>query len=174
VSDDSPPLDRAGLLGSLHRNGVRFVLVGGLAAQAHGATRATKDADICPDWSDANLGRLAASLTELNARLKIGEGSVEVLEIAIDAHTIHSIEIGAWRTTAGDVDVLLGIPSESRTVLARYEQLVENATEFEVDQLRILVASLDDIIRSKEVADRDKDRAALEELRPLRDAGRDR
>jgi hypothetical protein len=55
--------------------------------------------------------------------------------------------------------------------LARYEQLAENATELEVDQLRILVASLDDIIRSKEVAARDKDRAALEELRPLRDAG---
>ena len=69
------------------------------------------------------------------------------------------------------MDVLLGIPRESRTVLARYEQLAENATELEVDQLRILVASLDDIIRSKEVAARDKDRAALEELRPLRDAG---
>jgi hypothetical protein len=171
VSEDSPPLDRAALLGSLHRHGVRFVLVGGLAAQAHGATRATKDADICPEWSDANLGRLAGALTELDARLKIGDGSVDVLEIAIDARTIHNIEIGAWRTAVGDVDVLLGIPRESRTVLARYEQLAEHAIEFEVDQLRILVASLDDIIRSKEVANRDKDRAALAELRPLRDAG---
>ncbi len=169
--DDQPPLDRAALLGSQHRHGVRFVLVGGLAAQAHGAKRATKDADICPEWSDANLERLAAALTELGARLKIGDGSVDVLEIAIDARTIHNIEIGAWRTAVGDVDVLLGIPRESRTVLARYEQLAENATELEVDQLRILVASLDDIIRSKEVAARDKDRAALEELRPLRDAG---
>jgi hypothetical protein len=161
VSDDSPPLDRAALLSSLNRNGVRFVLVGGLAAQAHGATRATKDADICPEWSDANLGRLAVSLTQLGARLKIGEGSLDVLEIVIDARTIHNIEIGAWRTTAGDVDVLLGIPRESRSRLARYEQLAEHAIEFEVDQLRILVASLDDIIRSKEVADRDKDRVRL-------------
>lgn len=53
----------------------------------------------------------------------------------------------------------------------RYEQLVENATELHVDGLRILVASLDDIIRSKEVADRPKDREALDELRSLRDAG---
>jgi predicted nucleotidyltransferase len=47
---------------------------------------------------------------------------------------------------------------------------VEKATELEVDGLRILVASLDDIIRSKEVAGRPKDRDALEELRSLRDA----
>lgn len=167
MSDDPPPLDRAALFSSLDRNGVRFVLVGGLAAQAHGATRATKDADICPEWSEANLARLATALTELDARLKIGESSLEVLEIAIDARTIHNIEIGAWRTAAGDVDVLLGIPSESRFHLTRYEQLAPNATELEVDELRVLVASLEDIIRSKEVAARDKDRAALPELRQL-------
>ena len=171
MTDASPPLDRPALLASLARNEVRFVLVGGLAAQAHGAARATKDADICPEWSHENLARLAASLTELHARLKIGEGSIESLEIQIDAHTIRGLEIGAWRTAAGDVDVLLGIPRASRRRLARYEHLAEHATELEIDGLRILVASLDDIIRSKEVVDRPKDREALEELRTLRDSG---
>lgn len=171
MTDAPPPLDRPTLLASLARNRVRFVLVGGLAAQAHGAARATKDADICPEWSSENLARLAASLTELDARLKIGEGSIETLEIQIDARTIHGLEIGAWRTTAGDVDVLLGIPKSSRFELLRYEQLAENAIEVDVDGLRLLVASLDDIVRSKEVVDRPKDRMALEELRSLRDAG---
>ena len=117
------------------------MLVGGLAAQAHGATRATKDADICPEWSHENLTQLAASLTELRARLKIGEGSIETLELQIDAHTIHSLEIGAWRTAADDVDILLGIPQASRRKLLRYEQLAGHGTELEVDGLRILVAS---------------------------------
>jgi hypothetical protein len=170
VTDDSPPLDRPALLASLARNGVRFVLVGGLAAQAHGAVRATNDADICPEWSNDNLARLAVCLTELQARLKIGEGSIETLEVQIDSRTIHGLEIGAWRTAVGDVDVLLGIPQTSRWDLLRYRQLAGNATELEVDGLRILVASLDDIIRSKEIADRPKDREALEELRSLRDA----
>lgn len=108
MTDAPPPLDRPALFASLSRNHVWFVLVGGLAAQAHGAARATQDADICPEWSCENLARLAASLTELDARLKIGEGSIETLEIQIDARTIHGLEIGAWRTAAGDVDVLLG------------------------------------------------------------------
>src|SRR5262249_4652260 len=149
VTDAAPALDRAALLASLARHRVSFVLVGGLAAQAHGAGRATQDADICPEWSAENLAHLAASLTELRARLKIGEGSVETLEVEIAARTTHGLGIGAWRTAAGDVDVLLGIPRGSRRELARYEQLVENATELEVDGLRILVASLDDIIGSK-------------------------
>ena len=62
VTDAAPPLDRAALLPSLARHGVRFVLVGGLAAQAHGAVRATQDADICPEWSNENLAYLATSL----------------------------------------------------------------------------------------------------------------
>lgn len=61
-------------------------------------SRGTQDADICPDWSTENLGRLAAALTELQARLKIGERSVDTLAVELDARTIHSLEIGAWRT----------------------------------------------------------------------------
>jgi hypothetical protein len=61
VSDPPPPLDRSALLDSLTRNGVRFVLVGSLAAQAHGASRVTQGADICPECTTENLGHLATS-----------------------------------------------------------------------------------------------------------------
>ncbi len=84
VSDAPPRLDRAALLTALSRHGVRFGLVGGLAAQVHGASRCTQDADICPAWTADNLGRLAAALTDL-AR--------------------------AWRTAAGDVDVQRASPA---------------------------------------------------------------
>ena len=68
---------------------------------------------------------------------------------------------GRRRRAAGD-------PWGSRFELVRYEQLAENATELEVDGLRVLVASLGDIIRSDGIADRAKDRGELEELRSLR------
>ena len=74
-----------------------------LAGQAHGATRATQHEDISPEWSNQNLARLTASLTELQARLKIGDGSFDTLELQIGAHTIHSLESGAaWRPPGGD------------------------------------------------------------------------
>jgi hypothetical protein len=162
-----PRFDPARALEVLSRHSVDFVLVGGLAGQAWGATRLTRDLDICPAWRPENLERLAAALEELEARLKIGEGSIEMLEVALDARTISNMEIGAWRTVAGDIDVLLGIPAESRTKLARYEQLLSRASVLVIGGARVSVASLADIIRSKEVSDRPKDRVALPELQRL-------
>lgn len=111
--------------------------------------------------------------------MKIGGGSIELLDVKLDAKTLANMEIVPWRTRAGDVDVLLGIPSASRFELARYDQLIASATIVEVDGFRIAVASLAAIIRSKEIADRPKDREALQELRVLesrlgtRQTGRD-
>jgi hypothetical protein len=56
----------------------------------------------------------------------------------------------------------------SRVDLARYEQLIENASVLDLGGDQIPVASLEDLIRSKEVSDRVKDREALAELRDLR------
>ena len=63
----------------------------------------------------------------------------------------------------------MGIPRDARWDLARYEQLRENAILLEIGEHAILVASLQDIVRSKEIADRPPDHEALPELRRLRD-----
>ena len=60
------------VLETLDRHGVAFLLVGGLAARAHGAARQTADVDCVPDTSSENLGRMAAALLDLNARLRVG------------------------------------------------------------------------------------------------------
>jgi len=168
VTDPPPPLDREAILAALEHHQVAFVLVGGLACQAHGATRGTKDFDLCPAWDPENLEKLAGALRELKAQIKIGEGSIDLLDVRIDAKTIANMEIGTWRTAAGDVDVLLGIPRDSRFELTRFEELTANAPTLEVDKWRVPVASLQDIIRSKEIAGRTKDREALAELYALR------
>lgn len=53
------------LLDALDRHKVAFVAVGGLAAQWQGASRPTKDMDICPAWDDENLDRLAGAMQDL-------------------------------------------------------------------------------------------------------------
>jgi hypothetical protein len=63
--------------------------------------RVTKDLDLCPAWSAENLERVAAALRDLAARMKIGEGSIELLEVALDAKTLANMEIVPWRTQAG-------------------------------------------------------------------------
>jgi len=61
----------------------------------------------------------------------------------------------------------LGIPRDGRWDLARYDQLRENAVTIEIGDATVLTASLKDIMRSKEIADRPPDREALPELREL-------
>ncbi len=66
----SPDFEPGELLAVLVRHGVRFVLIGGLAALAHGSPFPTEDVDITPDTEPGNLSRLSAALTELDARIR--------------------------------------------------------------------------------------------------------
>ena len=147
------------------------MLVGALAATQHGAHRLTRDLDVCVEFSNANLTRLAAALQQLGAELRISP--TETLRTPfMDAEFLSQIPIGTWRTTAGDLDTLQGIANgpDSR---ATYEQLLATATEREIAGRRVLVASLRDIVLSKEIANRPKDRAALPELRALLERNRE-
>ena len=166
---DAPPLNTRALLDALARHQVSFVAVGGLAAQWQGGGRPTNDLDVCPAWDRENLDRVASALRELGARLSGSDAPPEGLTMPLDGVMLSRMEITTWRTDAGDIDILLGIPRESRWDLARYEQLRENAILLEIGEHTVLVASLEDIVRSKEIADREPDREALPELRRLRD-----
>jgi hypothetical protein len=69
---DGPAHDLRRLIEVLDRHGVEYLLVGGAAANAHGAERPTEDADCVVRRERANLDRLAGALRELNARLRVG------------------------------------------------------------------------------------------------------
>ena len=72
-ADPQPLTDEAAaaIVASLHEHRVRFVVIGGFAVQLHQVDEfaRTSDIDITPERSRANLERLAAALTELDARL---------------------------------------------------------------------------------------------------------
>ncbi len=54
--------DPVHILSRLQAHGVRFVLIGGLAAKAHGSPTLTVDIDVCYARDRDNLERLAAVL----------------------------------------------------------------------------------------------------------------
>jgi hypothetical protein len=73
----------------------------------------------------------------------------------------HSLTSATFITEAGLLDVVLRPDG-----LRGYGPLRASSQPIEVYGMRVQVAALADIIRSKEAADRDKDRAALGTLRP--------
>jgi hypothetical protein len=153
------------VLATLHANNVQFVLVGGLAAIAHGSPLATADIDIAPDRRLANLERLAVALGALNARLRVADDP-DGVPFPVDAAFLAAQPLMLNLVTdAGDVDLTFapsGFPGG-------YDQLLPNAvTVHLVAEADTSVAALDDIIESKQTAGRDKDLAALPYLRELR------
>jgi hypothetical protein len=171
MSSEEPdrPLDPERLLAALDRHGVEYLLVGGGAAIAYGATRPTVDLDCLPDRSRENLDRLANAMGELNARLRIEGLSDEVakeLPVNLSAEALSRMEISTWRTDAGDFDVLADIPARDGAHLT-YNDLVPRSILVNLFGIQVRLASLADIIASKEWANRPKDQQALPELREL-------
>lgn len=156
-----PELDLAGVLAALDRNGVEFVLIGGMAAVIHGSPFPTEDVDITPAQTPENLARLSAALTELGARVRAA-GVEEPLPFAHDATSLAGAQVWNLHTSMGLLDIAL-VPSGTRG----YDDLVRAAVEVELFGHRVKVASLGDIIRSKQAANRPKDQRVLPVLREL-------
>lgn len=155
------PLD---VLRALAANQVRFVVIGGYAAVLHGSGLFTADADICPDPDPANLRRLCATLREVGARLRTSSDP-DGVPFQCDEHFLARMAMLNLVTDHGDFDI-----SFRPAGTDGYADLERNAVHYDVGGFVVKVAALDDIIRSKEVANRDKDRAALPQLYALRDA----
>ena len=142
---------------------VDYVLIGGLAAVLHGSALVTNDADICPNRDPENLARLADALRELDARVRTPSEPGGVA-FACDAEFLAWMQMLNLDTTAGQFDIAFAPAG-----FAGYDELVEQAIPYDIDGVRVLVAALPDIIRSKQTANRLKDQAALPHLYALED-----
>jgi hypothetical protein len=169
-SGPAPRLDVGRILESLDRHGVSYLIVGGIAATIHGATRQTTDFDCLPARTPVNLRRLAAALNELGARLRVSgmtDQESKALGVVIDDVMLGRAQQTTWRTDAGDLDVLTEIAHRNGRI--GFDELALRSVSLKLDDIDVRLISLDDLIASKEAADRDKDHEALPELRELRD-----
>ncbi len=158
----------------LNRHGVEYVTVGGVGATLHGAERKTVDCDAVVNRANDNIERLAHALDELGAFMRIGnESDYAAKNLKVDKKWfVSSQSVTNWRTPVGDIDIMAAIPG---TVADEkdYHVLKTNADEKELESLKIWVAGLNDIIASKQFANRPKDQEALPELLRIAQANRD-
>lgn len=149
-----PPLRAPDLLRTLHRHRVEFVVIGGFSLAAHSAARATKDLDIVPEPSRANLERLLSALEELEAApdALADFHPEEILELSLE-----NLELGGnWilRTRYGRLDVMQYVEG-----VRAYSQLRAGAVQPDIEMLDqpTSFAGLDDLIAMKTAAGRDQD-----------------
>lgn len=156
-----PPLKAPDLLSALHRHGVEFVVIGGFSLAAHSVARATKDLDVVPEPSRANLRRLLAALDELEASPSALEDfdPDEILELSLE-----NLQLGGnWilRTRYGRLDVMQYVEG-----VRDYQRLREGAVQPTIETIDepTLFAGLDDLIAMKTAAGRDQDLIDIDTL----------
>jgi hypothetical protein len=142
-------------------HGVRFVLIGGLAARQRGSPSITNDLDVCYDRAQDNLERLATALAAMHAGLR---GVDEDVPFILDARTLRNGDSFTFDTDFGALDVL-ATPSGT----SGYADLVAAAEPMDLGGVTVDVVSIDDLIRMKRAAGRGKDRVEVEILLALRD-----
>jgi hypothetical protein len=148
------------ILEVLENYSVQYVVIGGLAAEIHGSPYITRDVDVTPARNRDNFTKLAAALRELEAKLRVPDLDTP-LEVPLDERSFDQGTTRTYVTKHGNLDIAL-LPDGTRG----YDDLRRAATRERItDSLEVSVASLADVIRSKEAAGREKDRAVLPSLR---------
>ena len=147
------------MLQGLRAREIKFVVVGGVAATAHGSRRVTDDLDICYERSDTNVAALAKTLAKWDAYPRGIEGGPPFF---MDARQFRITPIMTLTTREGFMDVLDVVKG-----VGDYSKCRKRSTAVEAFEIRFRVLALPALIEAKKAAGRPKDMDQLPELEAL-------
>lgn len=147
------------LLKALADSEARFVVVGAYAAIMQGSSLRTDDLDICYERTPDNYKKIIHAIAPFKPRLR---GLPEELKVPFDEQSLAQGTNFTLTTNIGNIDLLGELSG-----VGGYTQIILDAKTMNFANVTLRIASLDTIIRSKEAADRPKDRATLPELKAL-------
>lgn len=147
------------MLQGLRSSEVKFIVVGGLAAAAHGSRRVTDDLDVCYETGKTNLARLSALLAQWSAYPR---GIEEGLPFFMDERQFRTTPIMTLTTREGFIDVLDMVKG-----VGGYAECRRRSTPVEAFDIDFRVLDLPALIDAKKAAGRSKDIDQLPELRAL-------
>jgi predicted nucleotidyltransferase len=156
--------DFKALVRALADAGVEFILVGGVAAIAHGSARLTRDVDVVYRRSPDNLGRLVLSLAPYHPYLR---GAPPGLPFRWDQATLQRGLNFTLTTDLGSLDLLGEI-----TGGGRYEDLLPGTLRIQIYGVECHCLNLEQLIHVKRAAGRPRDLEAIAELEVIRDERR--
>jgi predicted nucleotidyltransferase len=153
--------DLNSLLKALLDHEIEFVLIGGFASVIHGSNHVTQDLDICAVLTSSQIDKLRGALAGLHPihRMNI-KANISFADRPAGEEKVENIYL---QTDAGILDILSNV-----TGVGDFNELKKNAISVPLFGAHCLVMSLDDLIKSKEMMPRNKDKIILDELIKIR------
>lgn len=145
------------LLRRLAEANVEFVVVGGLAVNAWGVVRGTKDVDVVVAPEIENLKRVAEVAVASGGHVQQGEALLGST-ISITSALVSGEQV-AIETDLGRLDVVQGLDG-----IPSYADLRSRASEAEILGVTVAVCAIEDLKAMKRAAGRTRDLADLEDL----------
>ena len=152
------------LLERLVQNRVAFAVVGGFAAVAHGVSLLTEDVDVCCRFTPANLLRLQAALKDLHPVHRMTAARLPLILTRQDCARLKNLYLD---TDYGQLDCLGEVKG-----IGDYREVARHSVLVELPFGSCRVLGIDALIRSKEAMDRPRDRAAIVQLRAIKERSR--
>ena len=148
------------LLEALVHGNVNFIIIGGVAATAHGSAHVTVDLDIVYERSPESIARLASALAPLQPYLR---GAPPGLPFRFDVDTIRRGLNFTLTTSAGDLDVM-----GEATGGGNYAALLPRTEIRDLFGLQVRFVDLETLIHLKRAAGRPKDLERIAELEAIK------
>lgn len=148
------------LLRRLSAEKVDFVLVGGMAAIAHGSASVTEDVDVCVRFDLATLRGVLRAVAPLNPRQRMHPARPPLgdrAEAFVGHKNLYVV------TDEGILDLLGDI-----LAVGSFEQVAAHAIELDLGGFTCRVVGLDDLIACKKALGRPKDLRVAAELERVR------
>jgi hypothetical protein len=145
----------------LAAGGVEFVVVGGYAAVAHGASVMTRDVDVCCRFSPENLRRLAGVLSDVHPRHRMTPQKLPLELTDENATRLRNLYLD---TDLGALDCLSEVAG-----VGGFDEVFRQSIAIDLRSGTCRVLSLDALIQAKEAMGRTQDKLTLIQLKAIKE-----
>jgi hypothetical protein len=156
-------LDYKAIFKELNDLGIDYLVVGGLAVNLFGVPRLTYDIDLMIHLEPDNIRKLIAKLTQWGYRPKIPVNPIDFADkskrnLWIYEKGMEAFNFFSENLPVGEIDIVINSPIS-------YETLRERAVIIQLQEVKVPVVSIHDLIELKLNAGRKQDLSDVEYLK---------
>jgi len=155
------------ILRELDRRKIRYLVIGGMAVNLYGFNRITGDLDIMVSFEPENLEKLVGMLKNLGWKPKVPVGIEELADTG---------KLEAWKKEkhmkvfsvynpereAEHMDIMIDNPLD-------FNRAEKKKSEIKAGDIVIPIISIDDLIKTKQIAGRERDKIDIRALKKIRE-----